>query len=128
MELQLFRHEILHYWAGTPNQHRQTNSLYRRIRIVLHKGKFRGATASPGARFRLRSSRRMAQPLQHHGASQRSPFLVQGRGRFVLAWEDQREHDCGWGIFGALFGRSGTEQACSTGYRSGMRFLVSTLS
>ena len=23
MDLQLFRHEILRYWAGTPNQHRQ---------------------------------------------------------------------------------------------------------
>ena len=33
MDLQLFRHEILRYWAGTPNQHRQTNRPYRRIRI-----------------------------------------------------------------------------------------------
>ena len=33
MDLQLFRHEILRYWAGTPNQHRQTNRLYRRMRI-----------------------------------------------------------------------------------------------
>ena len=33
MDLQLFRHEIFRYWAGTPNQHRQTNRLYRRMRI-----------------------------------------------------------------------------------------------
>ena len=33
MDLQLFRHEILRYWAGTPNQHRQTNRLYRLMRI-----------------------------------------------------------------------------------------------
>ena len=33
MDLQLFRHEILRYWAGTSNQHRQTNRLYRRLRI-----------------------------------------------------------------------------------------------
>ena len=33
MDLQLFRHEILRYWAGSPNQHRQTNRLYRRMRI-----------------------------------------------------------------------------------------------
>ena len=33
MDLQLFLHEISRYWAGTPNQHRQTNRLYRRMRI-----------------------------------------------------------------------------------------------
>ena len=33
MDLQLFRHEILRYWAGTRNQHRQTNRLYGRMRI-----------------------------------------------------------------------------------------------
>ena len=33
MDLQLFRHEMLRYWAGTLNQHRQTNRLYRRMRI-----------------------------------------------------------------------------------------------
>ena len=31
MDLQLFRHEILRYWAGNPNQTRQTNRLYRRM-------------------------------------------------------------------------------------------------
>ena len=30
--------------------------------------------------------------------------LVQARGRLVVAWEDQREHDYGWGVFRALFG------------------------
>ena len=33
MDLQLSRHTILRYWAGTPNQHRQTNGLYRGVRI-----------------------------------------------------------------------------------------------
>ena len=33
MDLQLFCHEILRHWAGTPNQHHQTNRLYRRMRI-----------------------------------------------------------------------------------------------
>ena len=33
MELQLFRYEIVCCWAGTPNQHRLTNRLYRRMRI-----------------------------------------------------------------------------------------------
>ena len=33
MNLQLSRQQILLYWAGTPNQHRQTNRLYRQMRI-----------------------------------------------------------------------------------------------
>ena len=33
MGLQHSRTHILRYWAGTPDQHRQTNRLYRRIRI-----------------------------------------------------------------------------------------------
>ena len=33
MDLQRFCHEILRYWAGTPNQHHQTNRLYRQMRI-----------------------------------------------------------------------------------------------
>ena len=33
MDLQLSHQQILLYWAGTPNQHRQTNRLYRQMRI-----------------------------------------------------------------------------------------------
>ena len=33
MDLQLSRLESVRYWSGTPNQHRQTNRLYRRMRI-----------------------------------------------------------------------------------------------
>ena len=33
MDLQLFRHEILRYWTGTRNQHRQANRLHHRMRI-----------------------------------------------------------------------------------------------
>ena len=33
MDLHLSRSHILRYWAGTPDQHRQTNRLYRRMRI-----------------------------------------------------------------------------------------------
>ena len=33
MDLHLSRTHILRYWAGTPDQHRQTNRLYRRMRI-----------------------------------------------------------------------------------------------
>ena len=32
MDLHLSRSHILRYWAGTPDQHRQTNRLYRRMR------------------------------------------------------------------------------------------------
>ena len=33
MDLHLSRSHILRYWAGTPDQHRQTNRPYRRMRI-----------------------------------------------------------------------------------------------
>ena len=33
MDLHLSRFHILRYWAGTPDQHRQTNRFYRRMRI-----------------------------------------------------------------------------------------------
>ena len=33
MDLHLSRSHIVRYWAGTPDQHRQTNRLYRRMRI-----------------------------------------------------------------------------------------------
>ena len=33
MNLQLSRQQIMLYWAGTPNRHRQTNRLYRQMRI-----------------------------------------------------------------------------------------------
>ena len=101
--------------------------------LVLHNEKFLGATPSVFcAWIRLRSELRMVSPLQHYGASQRSPRLVQGRRPFVVAWEDQREHDHEGGIFGALFGRPGADQASSSSGalhdfgRSSTRFLVPT--
>ena len=48
MDLQLSRHEILRYWAGTPNQHRQTNRLYRRMRMGAAQ---RELSRSNGERF-----------------------------------------------------------------------------
>ena len=33
IDLHLSRSQILRYWAGTPDQHRQTNRLYRRMWI-----------------------------------------------------------------------------------------------
>ena len=40
MGLQLSRHEIMRYWAGTPNHHGQTNRLYRQTRIGPAQRKF----------------------------------------------------------------------------------------
>ena len=88
--------------------------------------------AIPDTRLRLRSSRTMASPLQHHGAYQQSPRLVRGRRRFAVAWEGQRAHGYGLGISGAIFRRPGFNQAPSYSamlqhfYSSGATFLVST--
>ena len=47
VDLQLSRQQTLLYWAGTPNQHRQTNRLYRQVRIeALHNGSFPVLTAN----------------------------------------------------------------------------------
>ena len=48
MNLQLFRHDILRYWAVTLNQQRHTNRLYRRMRIVAAQ---RELSRSNGERF-----------------------------------------------------------------------------
>ena len=48
MDLQLSRHEILRYWASTPNQHHQNNRLYRRMRIGAAQ---RDLSPSNGERF-----------------------------------------------------------------------------
>ena len=107
MDLQLSRHEILCLWAGT-SQHRQTNRLYRRTRTGAAQRELLGVTASVSSVRALlpllRSARRLASSLQRHGASQRSPLLVRGRRRFVVAWENQRKHGYGWSIIGAIFG------------------------
>jgi hypothetical protein len=54
MDLQHSRHQILLYWAGNPNQHRQTNRLYRRMRGAAERELSRlkgGRTSSPGYDF-----------------------------------------------------------------------------
>ena len=48
MDLQLSRAHILRYWAGTPDQHRRTNRLYRRMRIGAAQ---RELSRSNGERF-----------------------------------------------------------------------------
>ena len=115
MNLQLSRHEI--FCAAGPARQISTAkpTCTAGCELVLHKGNFlEYRRAFPGVRLRLRSARRLASPLQRHGASQRNPLLLQGRRRFVVTWEDQRDHDYGWGIFGAFFLCPGTDQASSS--------------
>ena len=48
LDLQLSRTYILRYWADTPDQHRQTNRLYRRMRIGAAQ---RELSSNNGERF-----------------------------------------------------------------------------
>ena len=48
MDLQLSHDKVLRYWAGIPSQHRQTNRLYRRMRIGEAQ---RELSRSSGERF-----------------------------------------------------------------------------
>ena len=48
MHLHLSRSHILRYWAGTPDQHHQTNRLYRRMRIGAAQREF---SRNNGVRF-----------------------------------------------------------------------------
>ena len=45
MDFQLPRQHILLYWAGTPNQHRQTNRLHREMRIGAAHRELAGANS-----------------------------------------------------------------------------------
>ena len=116
MDPQLSRTHILRYCAGTSDQHRQTNRLYRRMRIGAAQ---RELSRNNGERFLadgyacLRPTRGLASPLSQHGAPQGSPLLVQGRRWVVVAWKNQREYDGRWSIPGPIFGRPGANQASS---------------
>ena len=46
VDLHLSRSHILRYWAGTPDQHRQTNRLYRRCGLVRHSVSSLGTTGN----------------------------------------------------------------------------------
>ena len=50
MDLQLSRHAILRYWAGSPIQHRQPTVCTAGCELVLLNGKFLGVTASASCR------------------------------------------------------------------------------
>ena len=133
IDLQLFRHEILRYWAGTPNQHRQTNRLYRRMRIGAAQRNFLGATASDSWRTvtaaflgknGLAATAPRCLPTKPIFGT-RATTVCGGLGRSAPARPRR-------GYIGALFGRLGVDRASSSSGalhdfdRSGTRFLVST--
>ena len=105
MDFQLYRHDLLRYWAGTPNKYRQTNRLYRRMR---NGGAKREISRSNGEHF-LASSygcvplkdwlRRYSGTVLPNGAH----FWYNHNDGF---WRLGRllERDNGWGIFGVVFG------------------------
>ena len=81
MDLHLSRSNILRYWAGTPDQHRQTNRLYRWMRIGAAQ---RELSRNNGERFlalgyacvpRAEWLRRYHDTVLPRGAK----FFVQGR-------------------------------------------------
>ena len=110
IDLQLSRTHIFRYWAGTPDQHRQTNRLYRRMRIGAVQ---RELSRNNGEHFlapgRLRPTRGVASPLPRYGAPQGSPLLVQGRRWVVGARKSalvRRRMECTWSEVWRTRGRS----------------------
>ena len=114
MDLHLSRSHILRYWAGTPDQHRQTNHVYRRMRISAAQ---RELSRNNGERFLapgyacvpraewLRRYRDMVLPKGAHVCYKGDD----GCGGL----EKQCEYDGGWGIPGPIFGRPAADQAPS---------------
>ena len=105
MELQISRRDILRYSAGTPNKHRQTRRLYCRMRISAAR---RELSRINGERFlapgygcvpHAEWLTRYSVTVLPNGAH----VWYRGDDGFVVAWEDQREHDYEWDIFVVLF-------------------------
>ena len=108
MDLHLSRPHILRYWAGTPDQHRQTNRLYRRTRIGAAQRELSRNNGehflAPGYACVSRADwlRRyhdtvLPAPIGSVATTTRcflgSPLSVQGRRWVVVAWKHQREHN-----------------------------------
>ena len=86
-----------------------------RCALELHNGSFSVLAANVSWRLAMAACRALTgyatTALQHHGAPQWGPFLVQSRSRLVVAWERQRSHIHRRGIFGSFSRRPGTDQA-----------------
>ena len=111
MDLDLSRSLILRFRAGTPNHHRQTNRLYRRMRLGAAQRKL---SRNNGERLqgpgyacvpRVDRLRRYHDTVLLKGAH----VLVQGRRRVMVAWKNQPQHYQGQGKTGPLSGRPGTD-------------------
>ena len=99
MDLHLSRSHILRFWAGAPDQHRQTNRFYRRMRIRAAQRAF---SRNDGERFlapgyacvpRADWLRRYHDTVFPMGAH------VWYKGEWVMvAWKNRREHYRGQGI------------------------------
>ena len=113
MDLQLSRSYIMRYWAGTPDQHCQTNRLYRLMRIgaaqrELSRNNGAATGTFPSARLRLCSPCRVSRKY-HDTVLPNGVTFVQGKPWFMVAWTSQREHSRGHGMPGLLFGQPGTD-------------------
>ena len=106
MELQLSRHERLRYWAGTPNQHRQTNRLHRRVRMGAAQREFSRSNGASGFWHPwLRKVRRLASWILQYRASQRgSHELYKGDEGLWWLGKTSATTPTDGGIFGSSFG------------------------
>ena len=101
MDLQSSRTHILRYWAGTPDQHSQTNRLYRRMRIGAAQ---RELSRNNGERvWRPATPAYNAQSGFAATATRCSPreptFGTRGRRSVEVAWKNQRENGTYLGQF-----------------------------
>ena len=86
MEIHLSRPHILRYWAGTPNQHRQPNRLYCRMRIGAAQ---RELSRNNGERFIAPGYAWVARadwPRRYHDTELSKGAHVWCKGDDVLWW------------------------------------------
>ena len=110
MDLHLSRPHILRYWAGTPDKHRQTIRLYRRMQV----GAAQRELSRNGERFlapgyacvtRTDRLRRYHDTVLPKGAH----FWYKGDDGLLWLGKHQRKHNRGQGIPGPFSGRSGAD-------------------
>ena len=99
---------------STPDQHRQTNRLYRRMRIAWHSVNFPATTANVFWRpATLASHAQGGFAATTTRCSPMEPMFGTRATTGCDGLENQREYDGGWSIPGPSFGRPGADQASS---------------
>ena len=115
IDLQLSCHNGLRCWAGTPNQHRQTDRLYLLMmgigaeqRELSQSNGERGLAPGYGFLWHADRYRQYAKPClpTEPTFGTRATTVMVDRG-------NQRGYANGWYIFGSSFGRLGTDRAFS---------------